>query len=76
MARNTGSPSAELADRLPPKRGIDLLAAGHPSDHFLGEFPSVTREHAIAVLELAPQPSTTLLGDAAIGLGALADRGT
>lgn len=39
--------------RVPVKGLIDYLEAGHPLDHFLDEFPSVTREHAIAVLELA-----------------------
>ena len=32
---------------------IDYLEAGDPLDEFLKDFPSVTREHAIAVLELA-----------------------
>jgi uncharacterized protein (DUF433 family) len=39
--------------RVPVQGLIDYLDAGHPLDHFLDEFPSVTREHAIAVLELA-----------------------
>jgi uncharacterized protein (DUF433 family) len=39
--------------RVPVQGLIDHLEAGHPMDHFLDEFPSVTREHAIAVLELA-----------------------
>lgn len=39
--------------RVPVQALIDYLEAGHPLDHFLDEFPSVTREHAIAVLELA-----------------------
>ena len=32
---------------------IDYLEAGDPLDEFLKDFPSVSREHAIAVLELA-----------------------
>jgi uncharacterized protein (DUF433 family) len=36
--------------RVPVQALIDYLEAGHPLDHFLDEFPSVTREHAIAVL--------------------------
>ncbi|WP_411281536.1 DUF433 domain-containing protein [Gemmatimonas sp.] len=39
--------------RVPVQGLIDYLEAGDPLDHFLDEFPSVTREHAIAVLELA-----------------------
>jgi len=39
--------------RVPVQGLIDYLEAGHPLDHFLDEFPSVTREHAIAVLEVA-----------------------
>jgi uncharacterized protein (DUF433 family) len=39
--------------RVPVQSLIDYLEAGHPLDQFLDEFPSVTRDHAIAVLELA-----------------------
>lgn len=39
--------------RVPVHTLIDYLAAGDPLDKFLDNFPSVTREHAIAVLELA-----------------------
>jgi uncharacterized protein (DUF433 family) len=39
--------------RVPVQTLIDYLEAGHPLDHFLDEFPSVSREHAVAVLELA-----------------------
>ncbi|WP_291158184.1 DUF433 domain-containing protein [Gemmatimonas sp. UBA7669] len=45
--------------RVPVQSLIDYLEAGHPLDHFLDEFPSVTREHAIAVLELAKQALLT-----------------
>lgn len=38
---------------VPVQSLIDHLEACHPLDHFLHEFPSVTREHAVAVLELA-----------------------
>ena len=30
---------------------IDYLEAGRPLDEFLDDFPSVTREHAVAALE-------------------------
>ena len=39
--------------RVPVQSLIDYLEAGHPLDHFLDEFQSVSREHAIAVLEMA-----------------------
>jgi uncharacterized protein (DUF433 family) len=39
--------------RVPVQSLIDYLEAGHPLDHFVEEFPSVTRDHAVAVLELA-----------------------
>ena len=32
---------------------VDYLEAGDSLDDFLADFPSVSREHAIAVLELA-----------------------
>ena len=45
--------------RVPVLSLIDYLEAGHPLDHFLDEFPSVTREHAVAVLELAKRALIT-----------------
>lgn len=39
--------------RVPVQSMIEFLEAGHPLDHFLEQFPDVSREHAIAVLELA-----------------------
>jgi uncharacterized protein (DUF433 family) len=39
--------------RVPIQTLIDYLEAGDTLDQFLMDFPSVTREHAIAVLELA-----------------------
>jgi uncharacterized protein (DUF433 family) len=39
--------------RVPVQSLIDYLENGDPLDAFLTDFPSVTREHAIAVLELA-----------------------
>ncbi len=41
--------------RVPVQTLLDYLEAGAPLDAFLDEFPSVTREHAIAVLEVAKQ---------------------
>ena len=45
--------------RVPVQTLIDYLVAGHPLDQFLDDFPSVTREHAIAVLELAKRALIT-----------------
>jgi len=39
--------------RVPVQTLIDYLEAGDPLAAFLRDFPSVTREHAVAVLELA-----------------------
>ena len=39
--------------RVPVQTLVDYLEAGDSLDNFLADFPSVTREHAIAVLELA-----------------------
>ncbi len=41
--------------RVPVQSLLDHLEAGAPLDAFLDEFPSVTREHAVAVLEVAKQ---------------------
>lgn len=39
--------------RVPVQTLIEYLEAGDPLDAFLEAFPSVSREHAVAVLELA-----------------------
>jgi uncharacterized protein (DUF433 family) len=39
--------------RVPLKNLLDYLAAGDSLDQFLDAFPSVQREQAVAVLELA-----------------------
>jgi uncharacterized protein (DUF433 family) len=44
--------------RVPVQSLIDYLEAGDSLAVFLEEFPSVTREHAIAVLELAKRALT------------------
>lgn len=45
--------------RVPVQTLIDYLEAGHPLDQFLEEFPSVSRAHAVAVLELAKRALIT-----------------
>ncbi len=42
-----------VGTRVPIKTLLDYLAAGDPLDEFLDHFPSVRREQAIAVLQLA-----------------------
>ena len=39
--------------RVPLQTFIDYLEAGDSLEDFLRDFPSVTREHAVAVIELA-----------------------
>jgi uncharacterized protein (DUF433 family) len=39
--------------RAPVQTLIDYLEAGDPLEAFLDDFPSVSRAHAVAVLELA-----------------------
>ncbi len=39
--------------RVPVQTFVEYLEAGDPLDEFLVDFPSVSREQAIAVLELA-----------------------
>lgn len=41
--------------RVPVQTVLDYLEAGERLDDFLDDFPTVTREHAVAVLELAKQ---------------------
>lgn len=45
--------------RVPVQTLIEYLESGHPLDQFLDDFPSVTRAHAVAVLELAKQALVT-----------------
>lgn len=44
--------------RVPVQGLIDYLEAGDSLDVFLAQFPSVSREHAVAVLELAKRALT------------------
>jgi uncharacterized protein (DUF433 family) len=40
-----------IGTRVPAQALIDYLEAGHPLDEFLVDFPSVTREQAVAALD-------------------------
>jgi len=42
-----------VGTRVPLKNLIDYLAAGDSLDDFLDDFPSVTRQQAVAALEVA-----------------------
>jgi uncharacterized protein (DUF433 family) len=44
-----------VGTRVPVRTLIEYLEHGHPLDVFLDQFPSVRREQAIAVLELAKE---------------------
>ena len=44
-----------VGTRVPVKNLIDYLEAGDRLDDFLDAFPSVTREQAVAALELAQE---------------------
>jgi uncharacterized protein (DUF433 family) len=48
--------------RVPVRTLIDYVEGGHQLADFLRDFPDVSREHAVAVLELARQ---ALVGEAA-----------
>ena len=39
--------------RVPVKAMFDYLTAGHSVEEFLADYPSVSREHAVAVIEFA-----------------------
>ena len=41
--------------RVPVKTMIDYLEAGDSLEHFLTDFPSVSREQAVAALEIAKE---------------------
>jgi uncharacterized protein (DUF433 family) len=44
-----------VGTRVPIRILLDYLEAGDPLDEFLEDFPSVTREQAVATLRLAKQ---------------------
>ena len=50
--RMSGTP-VFAGTRVPVQTLIDYLEGGESLDAFLDDFPSVSREHAIAVLEVA-----------------------
>ena len=50
--RMSGAPCF-TGTRVPVQVLFDYVDGGDPLDEFLTDFPNVTREHAIAVLEMA-----------------------
>jgi uncharacterized protein (DUF433 family) len=58
-AERLGGAPVFAGTRVPVQTLIEYLEAGHPLDQFLDDFPSVTRDHAVAVLELAKQALLT-----------------
>ena len=44
-----------VGTRVPVQTSLDYLEAGDPLDEFLEDFPSVSRDQTIAVLELAKE---------------------
>lgn len=53
-----------VGTRVPLKTLLDYLEAGDSLDEFLDHFPSVSREQAIAVLELAKEMLTAYANSA------------
>ncbi len=51
-----------VGTRVPLKNLIDYLEAGDSLEEFLDDFPSVSREQAVAALELAQEALVTLAG--------------
>jgi uncharacterized protein (DUF433 family) len=52
-AERLGGTPVLAGTRVPVQALLDYLEGGDSLDDFLMDFPSVTREHAIAVLEAA-----------------------
>ena len=50
--------------RVPVKTLIDYVEAGNRLDDFLDDFPTVSREHALAVLEIAKEALASHAGAA------------
>ncbi len=51
--------------RVPVQTLFDFIEQGAPLSEFLTSFPNVTREHAVAVLELAKQSAIAQAAKAA-----------
>jgi uncharacterized protein (DUF433 family) len=51
--------------RVPIKTLFNYLEAGDPMSEFLADFPNVTREHAVAILEMARQKAVDAVSQTA-----------
>lgn len=51
--------------RVPVQTLFDYLEAGDPITEFLADFPNVTREHVVAVLEMARRSAVEAASQAA-----------
>lgn len=51
--------------RVPVRNLFDYLSHGHPLNEFLDDFPTVSRDQALTVLELAREKVTSAAGSAA-----------
>jgi uncharacterized protein (DUF433 family) len=51
--------------RVPVQALFDYIEGGDPLDEFLDDFPDVSREHAIAVLDIARRAAITEASKAA-----------
>ena len=54
--------------RVPVRTLFDYLSHGHALDEFLDDFPTVSRELALAVLKLAGEKTAAGSGSAAVGI--------
>ncbi|MBD0387265.1 MAG: DUF433 domain-containing protein, partial [Nostoc sp. C3-bin3] len=59
-----GGTPAFVGTRVPIKTLLDYLEAGDSLDEFLDHFPSVSRQQAIATLELAKEMLTVYANSA------------
>jgi uncharacterized protein (DUF433 family) len=50
-----GGTSVFVGTRVPFKALVDYIEGGHPLSEFLEDFPSVSREQAVAALEQAKE---------------------
>lgn len=50
-----GGTAVFVGTRVPFKALVDYIEGGHPIDEFLEDFPSVSREQAVAALEQAKE---------------------
>ena len=63
-ARMSGTPCF-TGTRVPVQTLFDYVEGGDPLDAFLIDFPNVSREHAIAVLEMARKAAIDVVANEA-----------